>query len=166
MKYFLLIDGLNGGSTDEQHLGWFEIEYFSFNISPPPAGGEATFQPLTVFLSLSDGLAGLLTDAAQGKSIQSIRIEGVTEGATPIAVYDLTLGNVQITSADAGSGSFDSLTFAYKQVALTTKTADGLPAESFSFDVEAGHLDASIPAPTVGASTGDVATPAKYFLLI
>ena len=36
-KYFLLIDGVNGGSTDKDHVGWFEIEGFTFDISN--AGG-------------------------------------------------------------------------------------------------------------------------------
>ena len=40
------------------------------------------------------------------------------------------------------------------------------PGESFSYDVAAGRIDASIPTPTVGAPIGEVATAAKYFLLI
>ena len=30
--YFMLIDGLNGGSTDSQHKGWFEISSFNFDL--------------------------------------------------------------------------------------------------------------------------------------
>ena len=165
-KYFLLIDGLNGGSTDEHHVGWFEIAGFDFDISTALAGGRATFSPVTVQLSLSDGLAGVLKDAALGTNVQSVRIEGVTGGATPAAVYDLSLGNVHITSAHDSSGPNDSLTFTYGQVALTTKNADGSPGESFSYDVAAARADASVPTPSVGASIGEVPTPAKYFLLI
>ena len=138
-KYFLLIDGLNGGSTDEHHVGWFEIAGFDFDISTALAGGRATFSPVTVQLSLSDGLAGVLKDAALGTNVQSVRIEGVTGGATPAAVYDLSLGNVHITSAQDSSGPNDSLTFTYGQVALTTKNADGSPGESFSYDVAAAR---------------------------
>ena len=165
-KYFLLIDGLNGGSTDEHHVGWFEIDGFDFDISTALAGGRVTFSPVTVQLSLSDGLAGVLKDAALGTNVQSVRIEGVTGGATPAAVYDLSLGNVHITSAHDSSRSNDSLTFTYGQVALTTKNADGSPGESFSYDVAAARADASVPTPSVGASIGEVPTPAKYFLLI
>ena len=39
-KYFLLIDGLNGGSTDEHHAGWFEIDGFDFDISTALAGAR------------------------------------------------------------------------------------------------------------------------------
>ena len=165
-KYFLLIDGLNGGSTDEHHVGWFEIDGFDFDISTALAGGRATFSPVTVQLSLSDGLAGVLKDAALGTNVQSVRIEGVTGGANPAAVYDLSLGNVHITSAHDSNGPNDSLTFTYGQVALTTKNADGSPGESFSYDVAAARADASVPTPSVGASIGEVPTPAKYFLLI
>jgi len=38
-KYFLLIDGLNGGSTDKDHVGWFEIDGFDFDIARATAGG-------------------------------------------------------------------------------------------------------------------------------
>ena len=33
--YFMLIDGLNGGSTDSQHKGWFEISSFDFDLENP-----------------------------------------------------------------------------------------------------------------------------------
>ena len=109
-----------------------------------------TFSPVTVQLSLSDGLAGVLKDAALGTNVQSVRIEGVTGGANPAAVYDLSLGNVQITSAHDSSRSNDSLTFTYGQVALTTKNADGSPGESFSYDVAAARADASVPTAECG----------------
>jgi hypothetical protein len=93
-------------------------------LEPGEIVTSATFplaQPVTVQLSLSDGLAGVLKDAALGTIVQSVRIEGVTAGPTPVAVYDLTLGNVIISSAHDSSGPNDSLTFTYGQVALTTK---------------------------------------------
>ncbi len=112
-KYFLLIDGLNGGSTDKDHVGWFEIDGFDFDIARAAASGPATFEPVTVQLSLSNGLAGVLKDAALGTIVQSVRIEGVIAGPDPVAVYDLTLGNVQITAAQDSSGLNDSLSFSY-----------------------------------------------------
>ena len=45
--YFMLIDGLNGGSTDTQHKGWFEITGFDLDLARHTvlAGGtgEANF---------------------------------------------------------------------------------------------------------------------------
>ena len=31
--YFMLIDGVNGGSTDKQHKGWFEITGFDLDLA-------------------------------------------------------------------------------------------------------------------------------------
>ena len=31
--YFMLVDGLNGGSTDTQHKGWFEITGFDVDLA-------------------------------------------------------------------------------------------------------------------------------------
>jgi len=165
------IDGLNGGSTDAHHAGWFEIDSFDFDINDVIATGtgagvgKVTFSPLTLQLSLSNGLAGVLKDTALGTVIPSVKIEGVTGGANPVSVYDLTLGQVQITTAHDSSGPNDSLTFNYGQVALSTKVQnpDGstAPGENFSYDVAAGHIDASIPSPSVGPSIGEVPTPAK-----
>ena len=37
----MLIDGLNGGSTDSQHKGWFEISSFDFDLENPSNIGSA-----------------------------------------------------------------------------------------------------------------------------
>ena len=53
----MLIDGLNGGSTDPSHEGWFEISGFDFDLTNPAnigsaSGGAGTgkpnFSPLNV----------------------------------------------------------------------------------------------------------------------
>ena len=31
----MLIDGLNGGSTDASHKGWFELSGFDFDLANP-----------------------------------------------------------------------------------------------------------------------------------
>ena len=91
-KYFLLIDGINGGSTDKDHVGWFEIDGFEFDISNTGGtvggggggAGKATFSPLEVALSLDPGLAAVLADVATGKHIKAVQLEGVTtKAATP-----------------------------------------------------------------------------------
>ena len=47
-RHFLLIDGLDGGSTDEGHVGWFEIDAFNFSVNVP-----TIFDPLVVSLNLN-----------------------------------------------------------------------------------------------------------------
>ena len=53
-RYFMLIDGINGGSQDTQHKGWFEITGFDLDLEHVrlPASGEANFSPLNVTLGL------------------------------------------------------------------------------------------------------------------
>ena len=46
----MLIDGLNGGSTDPSHKGWFEISSLDFDLANPAdigsgSGGAGTGKP-------------------------------------------------------------------------------------------------------------------------
>ena len=74
IDYFMLIDGLNGGSTDSQHKGWFEISSFdfdlenpsTFNPKAPPVLGKPQFSSLNVTLPQEAGLADLMALAATG----------------------------------------------------------------------------------------------------
>ena len=174
-KYFLLIDGVNGGSTDKDHVGWFEIDGFEFDISNTGGtvggggAGKATFSPLEVALSLDPGLAGLLADVATGKHIKAVQLEGVTKGGD--TVYDLRLADVLVSRVDEGDGGSDSLSFDYSQVGLIThvQKADGsiVPGASFGFNLATNTTinPASIGTPTPAAAPASAAA-AKYFLLI
>jgi type VI protein secretion system component Hcp len=108
-KYFLLIDGINGGSTDKDHVGWFEIDSFEFDVSNTAGtgsgggAGKAVFSPLEVALSLDPGLAGLLASVATGKHVKTVQLEGVT--ANGDTVYDLRLADVLVSKVDEGDGA-------------------------------------------------------------
>jgi VCBS repeat-containing protein len=157
-KYFLLIDGINGGSTDKDHVGWFEIDGFEFDISNAGGtvggggggAGKATFSPLEVALSLDPGLAGLLASVATGKHVKTVQLEGVT--ANGDTVYDLRLADVLVSKVDEGNGGSDSLAFTYKQVGLIThvQQANGsiVPGASFGFDLAA---NTTIDPTSIGA---------------
>ena len=161
-KYFLLIDGVNGGSTDDDHVGWFEIDGFEFDISNTGGvgggggAGKAMFSPLEVALSLDPGLAAVLADVATGKHIKTVQLEGVT--ANGDTVYDLRLADVLVSKVDEGNGGSDSLAFEYRQVGLIThvQQADGsiVPGASFGFDLAANTTinPASIGTPTPAAA--------------
>src|SRR5947209_18186688 len=103
LQYFLLIDGLTGGSTDARHQGWFDLGSFDFDVSAVvaaaggggAAAGKAAFAPLLADLNLDPALAGALSDIALGRTIRSLRIEGVNGGGQ--AVYDLTLTDASLT---------------------------------------------------------------------
>ena len=169
LRYFLAIDGLDGGSTDAEHAGWFEVSSYDVGALVAALAGKATFSPLTVTLAAT-GLTGVLADLAKGTTIKSVQLEGVTSGANPQAVYDLTLGTVSVSNYDDAS-SGDKLSFSYQQVALTTKTSnpDGsLSSQTFSWNVATNSADASIPAPVPSTTAnGNIApTNLRYFLAI
>ena len=41
--YFMLIDGLNGGSTDSQHKGWFEVSNFELDLENTAPSRQTEF---------------------------------------------------------------------------------------------------------------------------
>jgi len=155
---FLAIDGLNGGSTDAQHVGWFDVSSYDVGALVAAIGGSATFSPLTVTLNAT-GLTGVLADLARGPVIPSVRLEGVAGGGgtqPPHAVYDLTLGNVTVSDYEDASGGA-KLSLSYQQVALTTNainpngTVGG--SQTFSWDLTTNSApSAPIPAPVPGTA--------------
>src|SRR6187455_3107015 len=182
MKFFLLIDGVKGDSQDPDHLGWFEIAGFDFDVSNlidlssgggGAGAGKATFSPLSIAMAADGALAALLADVASGKHITSIRLEGVTEGKEQTAVYDLTLADVVVQRVHDSDGvADDRLVFDYGRIGLVTKAQDPVTGAlttvgSFGFDL-AGNVaidPASLPKPVAGA-TAPAATATKFFLLI
>src|SRR6516164_1675450 len=166
-RYFLAIDGLDGGSSDAGHVGWFDLNSFEFDVSNTN-GGAGSFPPLVADLNLDPALAGALADIAIGSQIRSIKIEGVT--AAGQAVYDLTLANVSVTQLQQRNGGNDAVSFAYQRLGLLTQTQnpDGTfsPASSFGWDLaRLQSIDPTgLPAPTPGGSASVPAT--RYFLAI
>jgi type VI protein secretion system component Hcp len=121
--YFMLIDRVNGGSTDAQHKGWFEITGVDLDLEKLAAGG-ANFSPLIVTPKNEAGLADVMALLATGELVKGVRIEGVTGGATPAKVYDLTLADVAVTKVDDGESDGYSLSLDYGKIALVTKGID------------------------------------------
>jgi type VI secretion system secreted protein Hcp len=180
-KYFLLIDGVDGGSRDHDHIGWFEIDSFNFDeINFGSAGtgsgggaGKVLFSPLTVGLALPSSLTDIFADTATGDHLKGVRIEGVTSGDHSKAFYDLTLTNVTITNVHEQNGGGDLLRFDdYDKIFLEThaQTADGSPAlaETFGWNVRTNKAEggtAPALAPGHDGSSGPL-TGGKYFLLV
>ncbi len=168
LQYFLAIDGLNGGSTDAAHVGWFDVSSYDIGALVAAVTQSKTFLPLTVTLP-STGLTGLLADLAERNGITSVRLKGVTNSGQ--AVYDLTLGNVTVSNyADASGGG--QLSFNYQQVALTTTAInpDGSlgASQNFSWDRAQNQPGGVIPAPTPNPAAPNNIAPGNlhYFLAI
>ncbi len=143
-RYYLLIDGIDGGSTAEGHEGWFEVSNYDFDVtalSSLGAGGfsvgKPKFAPLTVTLDSDAGLTGLLDPIAGGKSRPGVRLEGVTgDGDT---VFGLTLGDVLFTQIGDGAGALDTVSLVYEKVWLDTYTTlengEAGPVQHFTYDL-------------------------------
>src|SRR5262245_43484918 len=140
--YFMLIDGLNGGSTDPSHQGWFEITGFDFDLTNPATIGSATggagagkpdFSLLHVTLPNEAALADVMHLAATGTLVKGVRIEGFTDGTTPTEVYELSLGDVVATKVVDGEDGGYSLSLDFGTIELVTKDQSGTPNNTGQF---------------------------------
>jgi type VI secretion system secreted protein Hcp len=177
-RFFLLVEGIGGDSTEAAHQGWFDIEGYSYDVSLPvgPVGGgggtgdRPQFSPLAVNLDLDTGLAGLLAAAATGRVIPSVRLDGVTDQGD--VVYSLTLSGVLVAGLHDEAGPGDRLSFSYERFELTTRALSetgelGVP-QSFMFDLRTAQAAFAefLPAASTDASDqapgGQAASAADY----
>ena len=155
LTYFLAIDGLNGGSRELQHVGWFTVSSYDANALAAAMAGSATFSPLTVTVT-ETGLTGVLADLANGTVIPSVRLEGI-RSSDPLnpnngqAVYDLTLGNVTVSDYEEAPGGA-TVSLSYQQVELTTTPPNTSP-QTFSWNLATNSADVSIPTPVPGTAS-------------
>ena len=152
----MLIDGLNGGSADPSHNGWFEISSLDFDLANPAsigsasggAGtGKANFSLLNVTLPNEAGLADVMDLVATGILVKGVRIEGFTDGTTPAKVYELSLGDVVATKVADGEGGGYSLSLDYGKIALVTTNEAGAQTREFTYDIARNTTDV-IPDPS------------------
>jgi type VI protein secretion system component Hcp/Ca2+-binding RTX toxin-like protein len=174
--YFMLIDGLNGGSTDPSHQGWFEISSLDFDLENPATfgsgagAGKPLFSSLNVTLPNEAALADVMALVATGTLVKGVRIEGFTDGTTPAKVYELSLGDVLATKVVDGEDGGYSLSLDYGAIELVTKDQSGAPnnTNQFIYNVvtnsDSGVHPSSLALSPAG-SGGPVA-PAKYFLAL
>jgi type VI protein secretion system component Hcp/Ca2+-binding RTX toxin-like protein len=177
--YFMLIDGLNGGSTDPSHQGWFEITGFDFDLTNPATIGSATggagagkpdFSLLNVTLPNEAALADVMHLAATGTLVKGVRIEGFTDGTTPTKVYELSLGDVVATKVVDGEDGGYSLSLDFGTIELVTKDQSGTPNNTgqFFYNVVT-NSDSGVHPSSLALnpdSSGGPVTPAKYFLAL
>src|SRR5262249_18475603 len=156
--FFLKIEGIDGGSQDADHKGWFEINGYDWELTQSGTThvgggggtGKAQFSDLLIDLNLDGlGLAGLLREAATGDHLQTVERQGVkAAGENPFPFYDLKLTNVLVTDVVDRAGSHDTLALDFSKVALTTsvQTNDGtgVAKQTFAFDV--GGVAAALAA--------------------
>lgn len=179
-SFFLKIDGIAGDSTAKGHEGWFELDATQFAAASATAigptglvAGKPSFADLSFSISDNTPLAALLADAASGKHISALEVEGTN--ANGQTVYDLTVNDVFVTSVQQsnndGDQPYTAFSVAYGKIGLVTtsitNTGDLGDSQSFGWDLTAAKaIDASsLVAPVAGVGA-EVPDPETYFLRI
>jgi len=173
-KYFMSIDGFNGGAVNANAKGWFELNSFEFSVGAAAAaalnaGGPSVSAPK--FDDLRVSLTGispvLLGQLAGGSQIDAVSVRGLN--AAGAIVYDLRLADVLLTSntfaldGSDDSGPSTSLSFNYGQIGLTT------PASNFGWNIGAGTTVPAASIPQSGPGGTDVLETtgvSRFYLLI
>jgi len=177
LDYFMLIDGLNGGSQEAEHEGWFEITGVNLDMEKLAAGDFAT---LDVTLLGGVELAELMKMAVTGSDlsgrgvIKGVHIEGFTTGQNATKVYDLTLASVSVSDVAvthaADSQTLDSLSLDYGKIALVTNGIDGsgnpIKNGEFGYDVTNNTTIAPFSLDLNVGSESSSASGDKYFLTL
>lgn len=177
-RFYLLLEGIDGGVNLDFARGAFEVESHQFNVdlvTDTGIGGSAgrgrpDFSNLSVSLSLDDGLTQLLHDTASGELIHSVRLIGVTSGDRPEITYDLRLAEATVAAVNDTLGGNDSLEFAYYGFSLTTRNerSDGSLASptTFNWNIETGETGGAIDLPEIPTSGTTGGGGERFFLYI
>ncbi len=117
-KFYMIVQGMNGGSTGVGHERWFELDGVSFNGFKD--GATPDFSLVDVDLGSDAGLTAMLRASTLGTTLRGVRIEGVTEvGGIEKKVYSLALQDVVIGNVFDSDGGF-SVGLDYQKFALRT----------------------------------------------
>src|SRR5262245_23511471 len=150
LDYFLKIDGVTGGATNEQHKGEFDILGYEFDLSALMAtstgtgggSGKTTISPLIVDFELTPGLIELLKKAAGGQHIPSVTLTVLKPGAAPFTYETIKLTNVTILGYEEKADFATRVAFGYEKIELTLNEqkpdGSGVTPHVFAFDVAAG----------------------------
>jgi type VI secretion system secreted protein Hcp len=126
---FLQVEGIPGGSTDENHQGWIEIESFSFGVHQTIAGTPSSGSGRTT----------------QGCSHQDFTISKIIDKASPkLALFCCTgehLPNIKLQVCRAGGDKMKYMEYKMEDVIISSITSpgsagsgDSVPTESISFN--------------------------------
>lgn len=176
--FFLAVGGLNGGSTDISHLGWFEISDFDFDILNTGSAlgggaglGASVFKPIKIHVATDTGLTQFSDRLVKGQVTSGMRIDGVsTTAEASDTTFELSLGNVTITKvSESLTGGYD-LELTYGKVGVTTtgiKANGSKDTRTFGYDVSAAKsLGAFSVTPALATKIDEVGEASAYFLAI
>lgn len=170
VRYYLIIDGMDGGSTNESFTHSFEIDGFSLGTGNVAGiGGQAgktTFDPLDIDFASGSAADEITRALVTGQHTKGVRLVGVTAGDSPQTVYDLRLGDVIFTSFEQTPDG-DHLAIDYSKITLTTPDSHGAPETSGWDRKQNVALTAPLSIPGPADDNADAATgPLTWYLTI
>ncbi len=181
-RYFLLVNGIDGGSIDPAHQRWFEVTAFDIDLenvltvgSAGNTAADGQYRPLHVSFGDDSAITDFLLKAANGARIAGVRLEGVTLGANPTAVYDLTLSDIVVQNVSDTSGDGFSVDLDYRKIELVQKgvNSSGTLVMTGQFGWDRLTATSYTPAATLpplipGSAPGDgvYGGPLEYSLVV
>ncbi|NBZ89921.1 M10 family metallopeptidase C-terminal domain-containing protein [Stagnihabitans tardus] len=151
---FLLIDGLDGGSTDTNHLGWFEVD--DFNLKADGTG----FEDLSITFASRSGLTAFLEAVSTGAGFAGLRLEAVAPGAPPRLGERWDLVGATMTGLSTGDGPITaSFSFSGIQIETFEQVSNLSTVDQFG-------ITAPLPEIAVGTESSAATAAAEYFLCI
>jgi type VI secretion system secreted protein Hcp len=183
MPIFLKLDGIEGDSTDASHVGWFEVDNFSFGVTTPTNGatggasGRSHFTPLAVDIHSITGFAALLGAELDHKTFKSVELVETTDGGPDqrqAAILDIKLTNVSLSEllSSPGSGApEESLALNYGKISVTyhPQNPDGSFGQPQTFT--SSVPSSGTPVPPLVVHEAEVTpvppgSPVHYFLKV
>jgi type VI secretion system secreted protein Hcp len=152
-QYFLKLDGIQGDSTNDLHLGEIDVLSVALGVLQPQmqryAGGGASaakteITPITVSKVVDRSSPMLFLACATGKKIPTAVLAATRVGEPPQDYYTITLSDVLISSfsqsAEEG-GVIESVGISFTKITLkyTPQNPNGTPGTPIivSFDLKA-----------------------------
>lgn len=147
VDYFLKLDGIEGESKDNKHLGEIDIESFSWGETQPGTlafgtgggAGKVQMQDFHFTMYMSKASPTLFLKCATGEHIKSAILSGDRVGDRALNFLKWRLSDVILTSYQTGGTGGDalptesiSMNFAKIEVEYTVQKEDGSAGETTS----------------------------------
>ena len=142
-RYFLMISGIPGESTDKNHMNWINVFSFKEGVSQPSVGARATggaasatraqFADLTIFKQIDKASVLLKKYCATGERIKDVILSCNRAGKDQQEFYAVRLADVVVSGVklvpDASLGILEEVTFSYARIEwkYTQQGPDGRP---------------------------------------
>jgi len=123
---FMKVDGVTGESKDANHVGWTDINSFSWGASQQGSSGDAAgkvnFNDLHVTTLIDKSVTALLKFCATGKRVKNVEVSLCKAGGQQMEYGKITLEDVLVTSVDySGATTTDTLGITYAFQAARVK---------------------------------------------